>query len=244
MAALPIWRLLACACVLIIAAGTADAFRLTPMRYVLEPSGPGAEITLRLENTFAVDLPVEVEVYKRTVGEDGKEVRTSGEDDFLVFPPQSLVPVGAEQAFRVRYIGPPDIADMQSYVVVVRQLSIRDPQVGSGVEVMLALGTAAYVSPPGATAKLTLSIADDLPRDGKLAIWVRNDGNAYGYVDRFNIALASDDGTSAIVPAEAFAANLESPLVMPGSRRKLDIPVPDELIGRSLVSASIADIGD
>jgi fimbrial chaperone protein len=214
------------------------------MRYVLEPSGPGAEITLRLENTFAVDLPVEVEVYKRTVSEDGKELRTSGEADFLVFPPQSLVPVGAEQAFRVRYIGPPNITDMQSYVVVVRQLSIRDPQAGSGVEVMLALGTAAYVSPPGATADLTLSLAEETSQDGKAIIWVRNDGNAYGYIDRFDIDLTSADGTSQTVPSAEFTADLESPLVMPGSRRKLEVPVPEALAGRPLASASIATSGD
>jgi fimbrial chaperone protein len=214
------------------------------MRYVLAPSGPGAEITLRLENTFAVDLPVEVEVYKRTVSEDGKELRTSGEADFLVFPPQSLVPVGAEQAFRVRYIGPPNITDMQSYVVVVRQLSLRDPQAGSGVEVMLALGTAAYVSPPGATADLSLSFAEETHQDGKAIIWVRNDGNAYGYIDRFNIELKSADGASATVPSAEFTADLESPLVMPGSRRKLEVPIPEALTGRSLAAASITTSGD
>lgn len=237
-------RLLACAFALLSMAGSADAFRLTPMRYVLEPSGPGAEITLRLENTFAVDLPVEVEIYKRTVSEDGKEQRISGEADFLVFPPQSLVPVGAEQAFRVRYIGPPNIADMQSYVVVVRQLSIRDPQAGSGVEVMLALGTAAYVSPPGATAELSLSLAEGADDNGKAIIWVQNDGNAYGYIDRFSIVLTSADGTSATVPSALFAADLESPLVMPGSRRRLVVPVPEALVGRAIASASIATNGD
>jgi fimbrial chaperone protein len=244
VAALQITRLLACACVLLLATGTADAFRLSPMRYVLEPSGSGAEITLRLENTFAVDLPVEVEVYKRTVDEAGKELRTSGEADFLVFPPQSLVPVGAEQAFRVRYIGPQNITDMQSYVVVVRQLSIRDPQAGSGVEVMLALGTAAYVSPPGAEANLSISLADESSTSGKATVWVQNAGNAYGYVDRFDIALTSADGASVTVPSSAFATDLESPLIMPGSRRKLEVPVPEALAGHPLVSASIAEAGD
>ncbi len=237
-------RLVTFVSALLCVAGAAEAFKLTPMRYVLEPSGPGAEITLRLENTYPVDLPVEVEVFKRTVGEDGKEVRTSGEADFLVFPPQSLVPQGAEQAFRVRYTGSPSITEMQSYVVVVRQLSIRDPQIGSGVEVMLALGTAAYVSPQGATANLSLSVAEQAPQNGKASIWVKNSGNAYGYVDRFNIALTTEDGTSATVPSTEFAAGLESPLVMPGSRRKLEVPVPETLAGRSIVSASIAPSGD
>ncbi|MEQ9506071.1 MAG: hypothetical protein RLO80_07345 [Hyphomonas sp.] len=222
-------------------AGEASAFRLTPMRYVLEPSGPEAEITLRLENTFSIDLPVEIEVYKRTINEEGVEERTSGESDFLVFPPQSLIPVGAEQAFRVRYVGPPGIEDMVSYVIVVRQLPIRNRDAeSSGVDVMLALGTAAYVAPNGTKADLSVTIEPDNEDPARAILWVANEGSAYGYVDRFDVSLSADDGTNVIIPASEIGPTLETPLVMPHSKRKVYLTVPETLRGRALAGAEIA----
>ncbi|ABI78322.1 putative fimbrial assembly protein [Hyphomonas neptunium ATCC 15444] len=222
-------------------AGEALAFRLSPMRYILAPAGTDAEITLRLENTYPVDLPIEVEVFRRTITEDGKEVREPADDDFLVFPPQSLVPAGQEQAFRVRYVGPPSLDVMESYVVMFRQLPIRNRAEGnSGIDVMMALGTAAYVSPPGATANLSLGVEALPDNPDQIDIWVTNSGNAYGYVDQFHIRLQTEEGASAVIPPSVSTQGLETPLIMPNARRKLRVDIPETLSGQPIVSAEIS----
>jgi len=229
--------------VLVACTAEALAFRLSPMRYVLEPSGPGAEITLKLENTYPVDLPVEVEVFKRTIAEDGTEIREPADDDFIVFPPQSLIPVGAEQAFRVRYYGPPALDAMESYIVMFRQLPIRNrPEGTSGIDMMLSLGTAAYVGPPGAQADLSLSVESDPAAPGTARVWVQNSGNAFGYIDRFDVAIVSEDGAREVIPSAKISEGLETPLIGPRSRRWVSVEVPESLEGRKLSGAEIVPV--
>ncbi len=222
-------------------AAEAYAFRLSPMRYILAPGGPEAEITLRLENTYSLDLPIEVEVFRRTITEDGEEIREPAEDDFLIFPPQSLIPPGSEQAFRVRYIGPPALSAMESYVVMFRQLPIRNrPEGSSGIDFMMALGTAAYVSPDNATASLALSVEATPEDNGTVVVWVTNSGNAYGYIDQFDIRLQSGNAESVIIPASQISGSLQTPLIMPNARRRLVLDVPPEAAGQTWITADIS----
>lgn len=216
------------------------AFRVTPMRYLLEPGGSGAETTLRLENTYPVELPVEVVVFERSVTPDGKEVRRPADEDFLIFPPQSLIPVGGEQAFRVRYVGDPAITEMRSFVVMLRQLPIRDDaSEESGVELMLALGTAAYVGPAGIEADLSAEGAIDGENPDKATITISNAGRAIGYIDRFTLDLRTDDGSEASISPEIFNAGAESPLIMPFGTRVFSIDLPEGLKGKTLAAVEI-----
>lgn len=220
--------------------GTSSAFQVQPLRYYLEPIGGNAQITLVLENTYPTELPVEVEVLKRTIGSDGIETRESAEDDFIVFPPQSLVAAGEEQAFRVRYIGEPEIDEMQGYIVMFRQLPVRslDSQ-ESGVEIVFALGTAAYVAPSGTSANLVSSVTIDTEDATKLNVELQNSGRAFGYANMFTLNVGFESGEVFTIPYQDYAEGDFSPLVMPNSTRKFQSALPDEFVGQEISSVNL-----
>ena len=89
--------------------------------------------------------------------DDGKLVETPGDDDFITFPPQGLVPVSGRQVVRVQWIGRPDIPTSQAYYLWVRQLPVEtNPQKIQGtdasvsIDILYTMKSLIVVAPPGA----------------------------------------------------------------------------------------------
>ena len=69
-------------------------------------------------------------------------------DEFLVFPPQAVVPAGATQSFRIQWVGEPNIQKSQSYMFSVNQLPVKRKAGESGVQVVFNFGVIVSVAPP------------------------------------------------------------------------------------------------
>lgn len=211
---------------LALAVSALAGIRVQPMAYDLTPSGSGAQRDLRVENTGDSPTPVELTVERRQILPDGSEKRTPAEDDFLIFPPQGIIPAHGFQTFRVQYIGP--IVDKTVlYVVTVAQLPV-DVNSGqnTGVQFLLNLGTLAAVSPPHSEAKLVVANVRPSATANMLTITVRNDGDRYARLRSGQWKFSSRDGRHVTLEGEALAKALQQPLIEPGTTRIIDLPVP------------------
>lgn len=211
---------------LAIAAPAFAGIRVQPMAYDLTPSGSGAQQDLRVENTGDSPTPVEITVERRQILPDGSEKRTPADDDFLIFPPQGIIPAHGFQTFRVKYIGPA-VEKTVLYVVTVAQLPVEvNAGKDTGVQFLFHLGTLAAVSPPHSEAKLVVADVKPSATANMLTVTVRNDGNRYARLRNGKWKFSARDGKQETLEGEALAKALQQPLIEPGTTRIVDLPVP------------------
>lgn len=155
------------------------AFRVEPMSADLTSAGPQSKAEMRIENPHDHPITIELVTEQRDFDANGKETRTPAEDDFLIFPPQTLVQPGKTQLIRYQYIGDPNISATKAYVLNVRQLPIDlkpDPQ--SGMKFLYNFGLARYVVPEGAVAVPTVENIR-VGENDSLEFILKNTGNGH-----------------------------------------------------------------
>lgn len=160
-------------------ASPAAAFRVEPMSAELAASGPNSKGEIRIENPHDHPITIELVTEQRDFDANGKETRTPAEDDFLIFPPQTLVQPGKTQLVRYQYIGDPKIPATKAFVINVRQLPIDlKPDAASGMKFLYNFGLARYVVPEGAVAVPTAENIH-LGQNGSLEFVLKNTGNGH-----------------------------------------------------------------
>jgi len=73
-----------------------------PMVFELEPSGSKSTQSLRIENPNSGPMTVEIVPLKIIIDEHGKETNVLAEDDFLIYPPQTIIKPSAAQTVKVK----------------------------------------------------------------------------------------------------------------------------------------------
>jgi len=100
------------------------AQRVEPMVFELAASGSKSTTSLRVNNNKSAPLTIEVEPSRISLDESGNETRTLAEDDFLIYPPQTILQPGKTQVIKVKYVGDPTIDASQAYRISVKQLPV------------------------------------------------------------------------------------------------------------------------
>ncbi|WP_114951039.1 fimbrial biogenesis chaperone [Sphingosinicella terrae] len=151
------WRAALAAMVLaVIASATAYAMRVSPMVLEMETRGSNAVARLEVQNLNQANLAFETRITRMNFDENGNIVETPADEEFLVFPPQGVLPPGGRQVVRLQWVGDADLAASQAYYVAVRQLPVSlDPSaaegVGAQVQIVYHMKALVVVAPPGAT---------------------------------------------------------------------------------------------
>ena len=136
------------------------AMRVSPMVSELTTTGAGSAARIEVGNVGSAALPFETLITRMEVDADGNIVETPADEDFLIFPPQGLVPVGGRQVVRVQWVGEPTIESSSAYYLWVKQLPVQvDPTTpdsgGSlSVQVLYTMKALIVVAPPGAQPKV------------------------------------------------------------------------------------------
>ena len=133
------------------------AMRVSPMVAELTTSGAGSVARIEVGNAGAAAMPFEAAITRIEFMDDGTLVETPADEDFLVFPPQGLVPVGGRQMVRVQWVGEQNIDTSRAYYLMVRQLPVAtDVEAGEAdkpnlsVTVLYTMKALLVVAPPGA----------------------------------------------------------------------------------------------
>lgn len=220
------FRLAAAAAAALGLASLAQAYQVSPMIYDMAPTGKGASAVIRVNNTNATPITVELQAEKRLFDETGKESREAADKDFVLFPPQAVIQPGTTQAVRVQYVGPQTLAKSETYTITVKQVPVKLPSDGkSGVQFVFNFSTVANIVPSGAKAQIeAVSLA---PSAKTLKLTLKNAGNKYANLALSNVEL-SGGAFKSVIKDDAWRKALGTSWILPGGTRVIELPKPDK----------------
>ncbi len=240
----PIVRWAAFAVLNIMASGlaldTAQAVTVAPMQVEMVSTGGRSHATVSVVNNSGEPLPIEAVIQRMSLDENGKPQIAKANDEFLVMPPQAMVPPGATQNFRVQWLGEPVLASSQSYYIFFNQVPLKPAPGKAGLQVVMSMGVMVNVAPPQGVPDLQVvgtGIATDAHGKRHPTITVQNQSNVHGLLPQGTVRLAAGGWTETLPPG-LLSESLGSGLVQPGKRRRFVLPV-DVPEGVTSVSASL-----
>ena len=157
------------------------AARVTPMIVELETAGGGSVARIELANPGQNEFPVEVQMFRGVITEEGEVQLTPADEEFLLFPAQIVVPATSQQVFRVQYIGEPELAKSEVFYMKIRQIPLPIAADESKVQVVVNFNVLINVVPDGVSAQPFVESIETTEREGVRGIEVRvsNKGNRY-----------------------------------------------------------------
>ena len=215
---------------------------VSPILTDMLPVGRESRSSITVVNTSATTLPVEIAVNQLDLGENGERALTPRDDDFLIFPPQAMIPSGATQVFRIQWAGDPDIDHSRSYAFMINQIPLEAQGDGTVLELVYSVVAYVNVGPLQGNSDLNLVHAGPVS-DGqggrKMELVVENRGTRHDYLSRDRILLkAAEGGWSREIRASEFASAVGIGLVQPGKTRRFILPV-EPPPGITAVSAEV-----
>lgn len=227
----------------------ANALRVSPMVAEMEVSGGGSVARIEVQNINAGRLAFETRVYRINIDENGVTTEIAADDDFLIFPPQGVLPPGGRQVVRLQWVGEGDIPTSQAYYVSVEQLPVAFDQVEEGelaakVQVLYNLRALVVVSPPGATpdvsAETVVAANYQLPPEpgseaepatiSGVRVTLKNEGRRHAMMSNFGWKLVGKDPEGNFLRVDLSPQEL-SQVVGTGyvpalGKRTFDLPIP------------------
>lgn len=221
--------------ILWVLAATTEALQVKPMIFDMSAVGADSRKTLSVVNEAATPVPMELVVNRLDLGPNGEMIPSpGGEDDFLVFPPQTVIPPNATQTFRIQWIGDPDLAESRSYNISVKQLPVPPPEAADGgthlsLQFVASFLTTVTVRPAQGRSSFEVRGAEATKtQDGKpaVALRVENTGNMHNYLANARIELRAKDWSKKLKPEEV-QSRCGPGLVLPKHTRRIVIPMDD-----------------
>ncbi len=205
----------------------AHALTVAPMQIEMISAGSRSRATVSVVNNSDQPLPIEAVVQRMSLDESGKPATAKADEEFLIMPPQALIPPGATQNFRIQWLGEPMIDTSQSFYVFFNQVPVKAPQGKAALQVVMSMAVMVNVAPPQGTPDLKVvgtGIVTD--RSGKRhpTITVQNPGRIHALLPQSTIRLSGAGWSETLQPG-ALSEALGSGLVQPGKRRKFVLPL-------------------
>lgn len=207
------------------AADDARALGVTPLIVELSSGASNRTTQVVVENDNATDTPIEIEVFRVELDENGGQHLTEAPSDFLVFPPSRMLKPHTKQVFRIQWVGAA-LAKSQTYIFAINQLPVKMPDAKSGVQILFNFDVIANVAPPSGTRNLDLLATGTVTEGGKryASLLIANSGNVHAKLSDATLTLRSGSWSQTLTPAE-LQLRLGAAVVQPGKRRRFKIPV-------------------
>ncbi len=205
----------------------AFAMSVSPTHIELKSAGSKSRSSVVVRNTSAAPLPVEAVLKSLTVDRNGKSRSGAVSNDFLVFPPQTLIRPGASQVFRLTWVGEPLIKKSRSFLLTLRQLPVRTKRAPNQVQVVMAFGVVINVAPPRGRPALKLvasSLARNRSGERNPVITVYNPSPVHALLPDATIRLRGR-GWAKTLSSSFLDQKVGIGLVQPGKRRRFVLPV-------------------
>ncbi len=209
--------------------GSARAMSISPVQLEMQSTGGGSRGTLTVTNTSNAPLPVDVAIKRLTQDENGtRKYHDDAQNDFLVLPPQAMIPPGGSQVFRVQWVGEPLLAESRSFMLFANQVAVKMPGNVSGVQMISSMGAMINIAPPKSAADLTVVSAgvDIDKKTGKrqATVTVENPTKTHALLPKATLHLQAGSWQETLGP-DVIGAKIGIGLVPPGQRRRFVLPV-------------------
>jgi fimbrial chaperone protein len=218
---------IALACAIACGLGTvARAMDVTPIQVEMASAGKLSRAQVTVHNTGDAPMPVESKLENMKLDANGVRKLSPAGEDFLVFPPQAMIPPGGAQVFRLQWVGDPALAKSQSYMFTVSQVPVKFPKGSSKVQVVMGFGVVIDVAAAGVTPNLTVvssKLAKDKKGNQRAVLTVENPTATHALLPNASISL-SGEGWSKTLSATQLRDTIGIGLVQPGMRRRFVLP--------------------
>jgi fimbrial chaperone protein len=207
----------------------ARAMGVSPVQIEMQSAGGTSRGTITVSNPSGAPLPVDIAIKRMTQDENGiRKYHNDAQNEFLILPPQAMIPPGGSQVFRLQWVGEPILAQSKSYMLFANQVPVKLPADKSGVQLVSSMGAMVNVAPPKSTADLrvvTSTIEVD-KKTGKRhpAVVVENPTKTHALLPKATVRLQSGSWQETL-GADTLAGQIGIGLVPPGQRRKFVLPV-------------------
>jgi fimbrial chaperone protein len=218
----------ACVAAALSVQGAAWAMGISPVQLELQSVGGTSRGTLTIDNSSTAPLPVEIVVKRMTQDENGiRKYHTDGASEFLILPPQTMIPPGGSQVFRIQWVGEPQLQHSKSYMFFANQVPVKAPANVSGVQMVTSMGAMINVAPPQSQADLKV-ISTGVEVDKKSGkrhptLVVENPTKTHALLPKAAIRLQAAGWQENYAP-DALLSQIGIGLVPPGQRRKFVLP--------------------
>lgn len=235
-------------------APAAQAARVTPMALELEPQGTRSTARIEVSNNEDRELPMEVRMYRGTIGEKGELSLEPADDKFMVFPPQTLIAPNGKQVFRVQYLPDGPMSQSEVFYAAVSQIPVQLPAQESRIQVVMRFNVLVNVVPEGTTPDPVVTKVSPVSREVELGpdekapedkdvrktriengleVRIENKGTRYFPAGRGSWAIAGTDTVGKAYSAEYSGVQMGEMIgmgiVAPGKARIFFVPTPEKL---------------
>lgn len=212
----------------------AEAFKLVPMSRVFSPVGSGATQSYQIVNDSDAPIAVEVSVVERMMALDGKESYLPADEDFLVYPPQIILPPNQSQVVRVSWLGDPQPIQELAYRLIAEQIPIElvqsdasPTQPTGAVQVSIRYAGSIFVRPNNVAADVVLDrIQPQVSETGapELALTLSNQGTASTILRNLTLTLRS--GGQQVILSGQDLKGISGERILAKNKRQFLMPWP------------------
>lgn len=211
----------------LVLASTASAMTVTPTQIEMTSTGRASRGAITVVNNSADALAVELVVKKATLDEAGVPKTSAAGEEFLIMPPQALIPPGATQNFRIQWLGEPLLEKSETFLIYVNQIPVKLPKQIRGVQVVFGMGVMVNVAPPRGEPELKIlssGIATDAQGRRHPTLTVINPTNVHALFPQSTVRISSGSWSETLSSGE-LAQTIGIGLVQPRHRRRFVLPI-------------------
>lgn len=204
----------------------AAAMSLSPTQVEMTSVGKTSQARIVVVNNSAQPLPVEAVVKRANLTEAGLAQASEASDEFLVMPPQAMIPPGGSQVFRIQWLGEPLLAASQSYMLFMNQIPVKFAKTDSRLQVVFSMAAMINVAPPQGEPALRVveaGVVVDAAGNRRPKLTVENTSNVHALLPRSTIRLAGGSWSETLTPG-LLSQSIGIGLVQPGRRRTFILP--------------------
>lgn len=215
------------AAMFMVCAVPAWALTVSPVHIELVSTGRHNRAQVSVINDGNVAVPIEAILLEAEFDENGQARTSKAGDDFLIMPPQALIPPHARQNFRIQWLGNPLIKKSKSYLLQFSQVPVKLPRSKSGVQVVVSIGVLINVAPPSGSPSLNVvasSVVTNKKGQRQPSFTVQNVSNVHGQLRQSTVRLSQGNWSMTIPPA-SIEQIVGIGLIQPGKRRRFVLPV-------------------
>ena len=201
---------------------SANALQMNPLSLTLKPSGGGAKQSVTVSNESNEPIAVQFSVMTRQQL-NNKEIRKPADNDFMIYPPQMIIPARSTQKVRVEWLGAGQLPREKAYRLIAEQVYVSlDNKNQTGVKMLMTLVGALYVQPNG--MKSNLDVTSVKRHGNQLAVTVANSGNRHRLMKYATLILRNGGQTLTLKGKQL--VGLDGNNVLGGSTKRFTIPLP------------------
>lgn len=235
------------------------AFKLVPMEAEFAPEGARATHTFTIENAQRERIAVEIQLFKRSSDESGKEVREAT-DEFNVYPDQLQLEPGEKRNVNVTWIGGAIADKERAFRLVASQLPVKlnaeNKQLGGAkvdLRFVIQYVASLYVRKNGQEPRLKVASIEKATEkaNGKVSassggekavVTIVNEGTAHQVIREASLNLwveKDSKRTKEITVGSSQLKELELDNLLAGESRKIEFTLPKELRASEKIQGEI-----